>query len=187
MSRLPDSAPDPADRPRVRRTTARLLVVADDGRVLLFRDHDPLVEGFSWWNTPGGAIDPGETAHDAAVRELHEETGYAAGPGEVVGPVARRRVVHGYSDCVVDQEEVFFAVSVPAFDVQPVALTAAEQVMMLDQRWWDLTELEASGERVWPTDLRPLCALLDRPGQWPVDLPATEESSVAARHGSRDR
>ncbi len=155
--------------------------------MLLFHDHDPFVDGFSWWNTPGGAVDAGEGLRDAAVRELHEETGYAAGPDEVLGPVARRRVVHGYSDTVVDQEDVFFGIRVAAFDLAPAALTEAEQVMMLDQRWWDLDELATSGVRVWPAELPRLCALLDRPGAWPLELAPTEESSVPVRHGSRHR
>jgi putative (di)nucleoside polyphosphate hydrolase len=33
------------------------------------------------WQMPQGGIDPGETPHDAALRELHEETGIA--PGKV--------------------------------------------------------------------------------------------------------
>lgn len=34
---------------------------------------------------PGGRVDPGETARDAAIRELQEEMGIEAGPGQVLG------------------------------------------------------------------------------------------------------
>lgn len=35
------------------------------------------------FNLPGGSIEPGETPHEAAVRELHEETGLACEVSEV--------------------------------------------------------------------------------------------------------
>ncbi len=58
------------------RRAARVLLVDDDPRVLLQQCCDPAApaEG-SWWNTTGGGLDAGETAGEAAVRELREETG----------------------------------------------------------------------------------------------------------------
>lgn len=44
--------------------------VVDDGAVLLHRRGDT-----GGWGFPGGAVELGETAHDAAVRETREETG----------------------------------------------------------------------------------------------------------------
>jgi 8-oxo-dGTP pyrophosphatase MutT (NUDIX family) len=47
------------------------VVVRDEkGRVLLERRSD-----CGWWGLPGGRIEPGESAIEAAVREVKEETG----------------------------------------------------------------------------------------------------------------
>ena len=53
---------------------AAYAVVVADGAVLLTQ----LTGGTGAdgrWNLPGGGVDPGETAHDAVVREVQEETG----------------------------------------------------------------------------------------------------------------
>jgi ADP-ribose pyrophosphatase YjhB (NUDIX family) len=74
-------APDPT---RLRRSAACAITFDDRGRVLLHRRTDN-----GRWALPGGAIETGETADVAVVREVREETGFDV---EVV------RLVGVYSD-----------------------------------------------------------------------------------------
>ncbi len=66
-----------------------------NGRVLFLKRHSQKLEGLLW-NIPGGKFEPGETALQAAARELEEEAGIAAAP-ESLQPIAplyiRRRGV----------------------------------------------------------------------------------------------
>lgn len=59
------------------RPAARLLVIAPDDRVLLFCWTHELLRSPSGsvWITPGGGLEADETHEQAALRELHEETG----------------------------------------------------------------------------------------------------------------
>jgi ADP-ribose pyrophosphatase len=54
-----------------------ILPLVDDGRVCLLRNHRPAV-GETLWELPAGTLEPGEAPDRAAIRELAEETGYAA-------------------------------------------------------------------------------------------------------------
>lgn len=169
---------DPSLRRRVRRATVRVLVLDDRDRILLFQDSDPGAPGSAWWITPGGGIDDGETEVEAVVRELAEETGLAVDADRVHGPLARRRVAHGYSDQVVEQTDAFYLVNVAAFQVDTSGHTAEEQVTMLASRWWTRHEIATTGDEVWPAALTDLWELSGHPHRWPLVLPDVEESSV---------
>ncbi len=55
------------------------LLVLDDGRYLVqLRDQKPDIFYPGHWGLFGGAVDPGESPHDALRRELREELGLAA-------------------------------------------------------------------------------------------------------------
>jgi 8-oxo-dGTP pyrophosphatase MutT (NUDIX family) len=75
--------------PAERRPAAVAVVVLpdDEGRAcfLLTRRADRLRAHARQWALPGGRIDPGESAEDAARRELREEVGLSLGADAVLG------------------------------------------------------------------------------------------------------
>jgi 8-oxo-dGTP diphosphatase len=63
------------------------IMTTSAGRLLLIRrGHEP---GAGLWSVPGGRVEPGETDAEALVREIREETGLLARPGELIGSVER--------------------------------------------------------------------------------------------------
>ena len=166
-----------------RRTAVRVVVSDLDGALLLFRDSDPGAPGSAWWMTPGGGIDPGESAREAAVREVREETGLVIAAGDLVGPVARRASVHGYSDLVTVQHEDFYLLTVPRFDVVTTGHTDDEQLTVTGHAWLSDEDLAREQVPVWPADVVSLRALS---GEVVVELGAIEESTVPLRLGCQD-
>ncbi len=80
------------------------------------------------WELPGGALEPGETAHDAAIRELAEETGIHARDLTLVG---RAEFVLG-----VEATRHWAAVYTVAIDAPPTTEANEE---MADFRWWTVS------------------------------------------------
>ena len=100
-----------------------------------------------------GDVRHGRSVVAAAVREIAEETGLAIDESDLVGPLATRAVVHGYSDVVTTQDELFWFVRCAAFEVSTAGHTEVELATMTAHRWWTRAELEATDEDVWPRDL----------------------------------
>ena len=75
------------DDGRRRAAVAEVLVADEDGRAcfLITRRAATLRNHTGQWALPGGRIDSGETAEDAALRELREEVGLTLEPAAVLG------------------------------------------------------------------------------------------------------
>lgn len=170
-------AANPADRPRKTRATVRVILI-DSDRTLLFEDSDPGVPEARWWVTPGGGVDEGETDRQAGVREVAEETGCQLSESDLLGPIAVRHVVHGYSDQVLEQDESFYLAMVDPFEVDISAHTEDERITIKQYRWWSHDDLRHTGDWIWPHELVELWSLAGEPDRWPIDLGTQEESTV---------
>lgn len=169
-------------RPVRERATARVVLLDPDNRVLLINERDPESSGeLTYWLTPGGGIDPGESAREAASRELSEEVGLDLRPEALRGPIARRTVVHAYSDKIMIQPETFFVAQVAPFDVTPNGLTPEERRVLVGYHWWTATDLRQSDDMVWPAGLVNLIIARDTPAAWPVSLSTAQESTVPVK------
>src|SRR5258705_1148331 len=142
-----------------RRTSARIVLLDDDGCVLLFCGSDPaLPDGPAplWWFTVGGAAQAGETLPQAAVRELAEETGLRVDPAQMIGPVWRRDAVIHFNDSVIRSQEMFFIHRTRRFEPSTAGRTGLERAYIHGHRWCDATmisDLVAKGETVYPLQL----------------------------------
>lgn len=135
------------------RRAARVLLVDDADRLLLFRGFDPARPDHRYWLTPGGGIDADESAVAGAVRELAEETGLRLTPEELGEPVWREVTEFPFDGRWYRQEQVYFLARVAAWEVDTTGFSELERNSIDGHRWWTLPELAATGERVYPVDL----------------------------------
>ena len=131
----------------------RAVVLDAHNRVLLFHTRDPCYpELDTWWELPGGGIEPGETYREAIVRELAEETGIAIAPDQVGAPAWRRRATFRYRGERRVNNEVIVMVRLPGAGppVDGAARVGFEDEDYFDFRWCPVTEILRSTDRFYP-------------------------------------
>ncbi len=139
----------------IAREGARVLVVDAQARMLVLRGHDPHQTERSWWFTPGGGIEAGESAREAAVRELAEETGIRCAPEDLVGPVWERTALFDFMSRPYVQHEVLFVLRVEDDEVSSdVRWTSTEEETIDEVTWLTHAQLAGADIEVFPAELR---------------------------------
>jgi ADP-ribose pyrophosphatase YjhB (NUDIX family) len=104
-------------------------------RILLVR-HRPERSGF-WqgkWICPGGALEPGETLADGAMREVREETHLDVKLGRMLPP---------FETVFRDGDKVLLHVVYVDFLAEPVGGELAPDDDVAEAEWWDRSTLRA--------------------------------------------
>ena len=156
---MADTRREKDKRPPAQRQAGRAILLDASGRVLLIHFAMPRGdEVYTFWATPGGGLEPGESALAAAKREVLEELGL--GPA-LHGPVHSAVGIFEYDGVMVENTDTFF---LGRCDVTPMlqGATDNERAALLALRWWTPDEIENSGEDVYPRDLAEVVRRLGR-------------------------
>jgi 8-oxo-dGTP pyrophosphatase MutT (NUDIX family) len=148
-----------------KRPTARLFVFDPTNRLLLirYRTTPPVAPPYqhikSIWFTPGGGLEPGETAREAAARELKEETGLVLPIGPEVAFREEDVTFFIKKVCVVER---YFVVRATNSYVNTEFLADTEDDDVQEVGWWSMTELKQLQDHIEPPGLLALAERLAR-------------------------
>jgi 8-oxo-dGTP pyrophosphatase MutT (NUDIX family) len=135
------------------RRAGRVLLLDAAGRVLLFHGYDPDRPEHTYWFTPGGGLDEGETAAEGAARELFEETGLSVPAQRLGSPVRREVTEFPFAGNWYRQEQEFFLLRVDSWQVDTVGFSDIERDSVDGHRWWSVEDLDTTVDRYYPADL----------------------------------
>lgn len=155
--------------PIVRRT-ARVLLVDELDRVLLFQGQDPSNPSVIYWCPVGGGIESGESVEDAARREVREETGltdFDLGPH-----VWNRQDEYSFSGKNYHVNETWFLSHAASFEIDTSAMFDLERSSFVQYRWWTQSELDVTTELMTPRNLASLLKdlILNGPPEVPLEF-----------------
>jgi len=138
------------------RRAARVLLIDNAGRTLLFHGGDLARPGEGWWVTPGGGLDAEESHAEAAARELFEETGLRVAPADLGEPIFEEVTEFSHNDQAYRQAQQFFLLRVPEWQVDTAGFDADERLTIDEHRWWSAAEIDATDEPIYPRGLADL-------------------------------
>jgi 8-oxo-dGTP pyrophosphatase MutT (NUDIX family) len=130
------------------RRASRLILLDSERRVLLFRHRRDNRETF--WAPPGGGLESGETFEQAALREASEELGMSSFP---LTYLWERTTDFVYKGNLVNQHECYFQIHGELLDLSDGVRKFHDQEGILEMRRWTATELESTGDVVFPEEL----------------------------------
>ncbi len=128
----------------LKRQAARVVLINDRREVYCIESLDPADPSKgTWWEIPGGGLDPGEPSAVAVARELHEEAGIT--DAEIGPVVVTQHVEFEFGGYHFDQDEVIHVARTAETELhRPQGLEYLEALAFQGARWWPVDELAAS-------------------------------------------
>ena len=131
-----------------RRPSSRVVLLDPADRVLLIRLEETgfVIDGVpmpsTYWITPGGGLEAGESHEDAAYRELFEETGI---DDLVLGPmIFEQEGNFSLAGEIVRAVEHYFVGWISMTDVSFDHIDDIERSVSREPRWWTRRTVEAA-------------------------------------------
>jgi 8-oxo-dGTP diphosphatase len=138
------------------RPTARVILLDPQHRVLMMYGRLPSrPRGPGAWFTIGGGIEPGESVHEAAAREIVEESGLT---DAVLGPIVWYGEILGrnrHGDPVLVQDHYVLA-HTQGGDIDRSGWQVLERELIDDIAWWRAQDIAASPDTFYPQELAAL-------------------------------
>jgi 8-oxo-dGTP pyrophosphatase MutT (NUDIX family) len=133
---------------QLRRSTARVLPVNREGRVLLQLARG-LLRGDRRWLTIGGGLEPGETLAEAAAREMREEAGIVVDPAALGRPLGTTVIRYtAFGMLPVTDYLTYFAIALDEAVLSFAEQSPLERRTIMAHEWLTADELDRRPERL---------------------------------------